>query len=237
MLKLIGSCCLLLSFSAFAQNPSPQTYGTQDEIAVVVQATAFTPWNSSNTYGGGIAHRYVNSNNGCCLVAPVSLPAGATVIGLEIQGCDYSTTAGITALFGVCDVNSNCTVLTPYLVSNDPGTPGCQNYRVNFTSPYTVHGSDSFNIDFYHQGDETGQVYIRAARVYYKLQVSPAPSTARYTDVPTTHAFFQYIEALASAGITAGCSTSPPQFCPDAPLTRGQMAVFLARALGLHWVP
>lgn len=42
------------------------------------------------------------------------------------------------------------------------------------------------------------------------------------------------IEWLANAGITAGCN--PPandRFCPDAQLTRGQMAAFLDRALDL----
>lgn len=41
------------------------------------------------------------------------------------------------------------------------------------------------------------------------------------------------IEELAAAGITSGCN--PPdntRFCPDAPVTRGEMAVFLTRALG-----
>jgi hypothetical protein len=42
-------------------------------------------------------------------------------------------------------------------------------------------------------------------------------------------------EALVAAGITAGCNASPRQYCPDAPLTRGPMAVFLARGLGLFW--
>ena len=41
-------------------------------------------------------------------------------------------------------------------------------------------------------------------------------------------------EALKASGITGGCSVSPPLFCPADPLTRGQMAVFLAKALGLH---
>jgi hypothetical protein len=53
--------------------------------------------------------------------------------------------------------------------------------------------------------------------------------------VPTSHPFFQFIEALASSGITGGCQASPPLYCPDSPLTRGQMAVFLAKALGLDW--
>jgi hypothetical protein len=40
------------------------------------------------------------------------------------------------------------------------------------------------------------------------------------------------IERLAAAGITRGCN--PPdndRFCPDDPITRGQMAAFLFRAL------
>jgi hypothetical protein len=42
------------------------------------------------------------------------------------------------------------------------------------------------------------------------------------------------INRLAAAGITKGCN--PPtnsRYCPDDPVTRGQMAVFLARAFGL----
>jgi Lysyl oxidase/S-layer homology domain len=39
------------------------------------------------------------------------------------------------------------------------------------------------------------------------------------------------INRLAAAGITGGCA--PNRFCPTAPVTRGQMASFLARALGL----
>jgi hypothetical protein len=44
---------------------------------------------------------------------------------------------------------------------------------------------------------------------------------------------FQFIEALYAYGITAGCGSG--NYCPDAPLTRGQMAVFLAKAPGLQW--
>jgi hypothetical protein len=40
------------------------------------------------------------------------------------------------------------------------------------------------------------------------------------------------IDRLATAGVTLGCN--PPandRFCPDQPVTRGQMAAFLVRAL------
>ena len=53
-----------------------------------------------------------------------------------------------------------------------------------------------------------------------------------FVDVPPTHPFRQHIEAFYNAGITTGCSTSPMAFCPDGTVTRGQMAVFIERALG-----
>ncbi len=41
------------------------------------------------------------------------------------------------------------------------------------------------------------------------------------------------INALAAAGITAGCVTEPLSYCPQRPVTKGQMATFIARAIGL----
>jgi hypothetical protein len=59
-----------------------------------------------------------------------------------------------------------------------------------------------------------------------------------FADVPTSHPFFAWIEALVKARITAGCSTSPPLYCPDAGVTRGQMAVFLLRGIhGADYLP
>jgi hypothetical protein len=63
--------------------------------------------------------------------------------------------------------------------------------------------------------------------------VSDPPATPTFGDVPVSHPFYQFIEALAASGITGGCGGG--SYCPDNPLTRGQMAVFLAKALGLHW--
>ncbi len=45
------------------------------------------------------------------------------------------------------------------------------------------------------------------------------------------------IDALAAARITVGCDTDPLRFCPDKPVTRAEMATFLARALGLVEIP
>ena len=53
-----------------------------------------------------------------------------------------------------------------------------------------------------------------------------------FADVPSPHPFWRYIEAFYKAGITSGCSQTPKLFCPDNPVTRGEMAVFIERALG-----
>ena len=70
-------------------------------------------------------------------------------------------------------------------------------------------------------------------RISWKRQVSPAPAAPTFGDVPASDPAFPFIEALAASGITAGCAGG--NYCPDASLTRRQMAVFLAKALGLHW--
>ncbi|MEX1244205.1 MAG: S-layer homology domain-containing protein [Thermoanaerobaculia bacterium] len=73
-----------------------------------------------------------------------------------------------------------------------------------------------------------------ATNVYeWSKAAAAAPATATFDDVPTSHPLFQYVEALVKAGVTGGCGAG--NFCPTAPLTRGQMAVFLSRALGLQW--
>jgi hypothetical protein len=55
------------------------------------------------------------------------------------------------------------------------------------------------------------------------------PQSQRFTDVAPSHPYFKYIQVMAQLAITSGCATN--RFCPDDPVTRGQMAVFIARAL------
>jgi len=56
--------------------------------------------------------------------------------------------------------------------------------------------------------------------------------------VPTNYWAAAWIEQLAAEGITSGCHVSPKQYCPTAPVTRDQMAIFLLRAKhGSDYVP
>ena len=56
-------------------------------------------------------------------------------------------------------------------------------------------------------------------------------STSTFADVPADDPFSSWVEALVAAGITSGCSTNPPLFCPTQVVTRGQMAVFLLKGI------
>ena len=55
------------------------------------------------------------------------------------------------------------------------------------------------------------------------------PPTPYFADVPPDSAYFPFVQKMAQLGITAGCRTG--YYCPDDPLTRGQMAVFLTTGL------
>ena len=50
-----------------------------------------------------------------------------------------------------------------------------------------------------------------------------------FTDVPKSQPFYKKIEALLHTGITTGCTGT--QYCPSSPVSRGQMAIFLAKGI------
>jgi hypothetical protein len=50
--------------------------------------------------------------------------------------------------------------------------------------------------------------------------------------------FADWIEELYARGVTGGCSASPLLYCPNQPVTRAQMAVFLLKSsLGASYRP
>ena len=55
-----------------------------------------------------------------------------------------------------------------------------------------------------------------------------------FNDVDDSEWWAPHVNRLADLGITRGCATG--RYCPDGPVTRGQMASFFVRALGLQLV-
>jgi hypothetical protein len=59
----------------------------------------------------------------------------------------------------------------------------------------------------------------------------PACTTPVFNDVPASSPYCSWIEELARRGVVTGCGGG--NYCPAAPVTREQMAVFLGRVFGL----
>lgn len=59
-----------------------------------------------------------------------------------------------------------------------------------------------------------------------------------FTDVPNTHWAWRHVETLYNAGVAGGCAATPLRYCPDAVVSREQMAVFLlVSRLGPRYSP
>ena len=219
-----------------------RTYGTAALVTHTMQAAAFTPFTKSDTLNVSAnlaGDRFCDGADNCSFVAPVLLPAGAVVISLQLDACDTRGSAAVTASLQRSQRANGGTVnLAQATTGFGPSTFGCALVTSQLASPSTIN-NDLFayfvRVSIASTGPALEDARFQAVRIFYRLQVSPAPAVATFNDVPTTHPFFPFIEALVAAGITAGCDDSPPLFCPDAAVTRKQMAAFLARALGLHW--
>lgn len=85
-----------------------------------------------------------------------------------------------------------------------------------------------------HANDIGEPIWGTDLAVFFDGAEPPPPPDGGFVDVPTSHTFYSEITAIADAAITVGCN--PPlnnQYCPDDLVTRGQMAAFISRAMGL----
>ncbi len=74
------------------------------------------------------------------------------------------------------------------------------------------------------------------ARPYAAGRDVGADEWTGFRDVPPAHPFHDFVDAIARNGITVGCGGN--NFCPDASVTRAEMAVFLLKSkLGRNHVP
>ena len=71
---------------------------------------------------------------------------------------------------------------------------------------------------------------------YGRTHVPPPATGTVFHDVPVTNPFAAWIEELSALGVTGGCGAG--NYCPAAPVTRAQMAVFLLKTLeGSSYAP
>ena len=216
--------------SSLRAAPSP-SFGTDEVSTAVVTAWDFVPGDSATTWSStpGLG-RYQTSAG--LFYASVRLPQGALILSIELDACDVSASGFVEVNLYRGRPDGGFDTLAA-LDTGLAAVPECMRFVSDLATPETVENNTYRYVLGVVNTPFANTVVYSAVRVRYKLQVSPAPGVATFTDVPTSDPAFQFVEALAASGITAGCGGG--NYCPNLPLTRRQMAVFLAKALGLHW--
>jgi len=256
---LFGACCLLVALSTGAASgfagqeagsaaseplvvepqavsQGPETYGTLSEGVAVIAATQLMPSSSAVTFtvttspGIGV---FETSSSGDWW-GEAFIPSGALALRVELEACD--TDAAGALLFGMArSVSPGVSAANITPVGSTGATPGCAFFPVAVTTPVAMNNGGTYLHLFLNYGSTSATNKANVFRVFYKLQVSPAPGVATFADVPVGAAQHRFVEALVAAGITGGCGGG--NYCPNDAVTRGQMAVFIAVALGLHFAP
>ena len=180
----------------------------------------------------GNGYRYFGAPAVPFMAAPLTLPPGARI---DTLGASYCTETDGDLVFTLLD---NGTAGGSSVIVGQPvfSQAGCRTTISGFGggANYDVAAGHPLYLVVYFAGGGTeGATKFNAVWVSYARKVSPPPAQPTFGDVPASDFGFQYVEALAASGITGGCGAG--NYCPDSSVTRRQMAIFIAKALALHW--
>ncbi len=226
---------------ALPEEQQPDDYGILTINHTAVMGRAFVPEDAAfkPSHSGSAALVCEDGAYGWA-VAQLELPDGVQFFGVRAWGYDTHASGNVfLQLYEDCQSDFAASAITSTSLTSFYVTSGSGGNQSTYSAvnggPVTIDNSSCVYrmmllLDVPCRGDA---LRLQKVRAEWRRQLSPAPATATFADVQTGHPFFQYVEALADSGITAGCGGG--NYCPDAPVTRGQMAVFLAKALGLHW--
>lgn len=221
-----------------------QSYGNHEQV-LTIGAAEFRARVSGDPYIDANGYLY-GSGSEIDYWAPLSLPEGAVIERICLYADDSDPGHALSAsLFAAKLVpGGESPALLP--VGGVASSNSNVGYGYYCSEPFSSAVRSRLD-----DGDGTpdpvtyyAYVYLPAAsqnalgfggvRITWKRLASPPPGTPSFSDVPAGDAAFPHVEALRASGITMGCGDGTI-YCPDAILTRRQMAVFLAKALGLHW--
>ena len=234
---------LIAGSSAFA---SAQSYGPGDQV-LTVAAASFRDSEGHGVLGSeGYLYNADPNDLGESYYAPLRLPDGAEITRICLYARNQEAELDLVTFYAVW------IKLAPGGQAPGQGLVPGSRVDTSFNFGYGVVCTDPIAYVFHEDADVDQDGTIEhlshrltvqigpgqtpafgGARITWHRQVSTPPPAATFGDVPTVHPFFQFVEALAASGITGGCGGG--NYCPGAPLTRGQMAVFLAKGLGLYW--
>jgi len=234
--RLLGMSTLAILWTAIAvaEQPSvakplltkrvdPQEFGVQDDTITVISATSFVMQGDFHYDTTGSLGRAMARNSDLHSYATLDLPAGAVVdfIGLNSE-TDTDAILGVALWQRFQDGTKS--MLAGF-------SAPAHTWATDLAGPLGVQVASHLNnvlILDVENAPSPNDEFFAWVEVWWHRTVSPAPVSPTFNDVPPSDPAFQYVEALAASGITGGCGGG--NYCPNSPVTRRQMAVFLTSA-------
>ena len=213
----------------------PPEYGTSSASVATLGAFDFDAVDSATPYtDDGNVHRYFNAAGGRKVwIGTFHIPSGTTITGFGFSYCDSNSASMQDYTIAIYDFDS--TGAANFITSFGPTTNNTCSTAFSPAVSYNLDANQNHFITMIVFQPEVidGTVKMVGASLSYKRRISTPPATATFGDVSNASPIYKFVEALAAAGITGGCGNG--NYCPNDPVTRGQMAVFISTALGLHF--
>jgi len=201
--------------SEFSQNviyaSTPRSGPPAGGVTVDMTGTHFLP--GATVTIGGVAATNVIVTNDTTMSAVTPALAAATVNDITVTNTDG--TAGTLKKAWIVDFLD---------------VPGSQQFYDFVTTLVSNAITVGVGNGLYGVNDPTlrQQMAVFLLKGRHGLCYVPPSCTGVFPDVPCPSTFANWIEALAAEGITGGCGGG--NYCPQSPVRRDQMAVFLLKA-------
>jgi S-layer homology domain len=223
------------------QSLRPEEFGVSDEVTSNLNPSDFQPSQGAWSSAVRVTDSYYQVASGSSFVnlwAPLHLPDGALIKSVRVYYHDsYPSEDPVAELTRFNAAGTQDAIAS---ISFPNFSAGFNTIFQSVAPAEATVDNESYHYAFLmflrrSVGDPSEEHRLIRVRIRYVRQVSPGPFFPSFDDVPSSHPYYKHIEALLASGITSGCQVAPPLYCPGAFITRGEMAVFLAKALGLHW--
>jgi hypothetical protein len=176
----------------------------EDSVRIRVSPNADDETRAATIYIAGVPYTISQASNGCTF--NLSGPSQT----LDSSGGSYQLT--ITAQTG-CDWSASA---APSWIKINSATAG------------SGDGTLTFSVDTNRSGQPRAGYISIGGQLWPVIQKQLGP-TPPFSDVPLNYLFFDSISLLKLNNITPGCGSG--MYCPDAPMTRSEMAAFLVRSI------
>jgi len=246
--RLLAVLLFTLPAASFAATPESQT--------TLIPIQSFVPVDDQQQYtAGGAAFGYLftrGTATSLTVWAPLGVPVGVDVDSICVYVFDSSAATTVSVTLVASTVTTSLT--EPDTIDLAEAFSGAAfvggvklcvaSINGGFDFPWRVRTrlplADWDVVQYFlrvtipAQGAALSPSALGPGLVTWRRAISDAPGSATFDDVGTGDDYFQYVEALNAAGVMTSCDGGN-HFCPDAPVTRKQLALFLARALGVYW--